>query len=302
MQDKIAVLFGGTSAEREVSLKSGNAVLQGLLKKGLNAIAVDTKTDDVMLLKQKGFTKAFIALHGRGGEDGITQALLTHQQIPYTGSNVLASSLAMNKLKTKQIWKSLDLPIANYVSLIKGQTIDINSIVEQLGLPLFIKPINEGSSVGMSQVNHANELLKAIEKAFQHDSLVMIEAFLSGFEYTVGIVDNQVLPSIRIETQSEFYDYEAKYNSNETRYHCPSGLSEEREQEIRHLAKNAYDAISCSGWGRVDVMCDEFGQFKLLEVNTSPGMTDHSLIPMAGRQAGFSFEDLVERILSTARY
>ena len=300
MAEKVAVLFGGTSAEREVSLKSGNAVLKALIAKGVDAHAIDTKYYSIMQLKNDGFTKAFIALHGRGGEDGVTQAILTYQNIPYTGSDVLSSALTMDKLKTKQIWQACNLPIANYIMVDKNHAYSVSEIVNQLGLPLFVKPSHEGSSVGMSRVNEAKELQQALEHAFQYDNSVMVESFLAGAEYTVAIVGDEVLPSIRIKPSTSFYDYNAKYLSDETQYFCPSGLDEEQEAALRSLALKAYQAVGCRGWGRVDVMFDDIGNPYLLEVNTAPGMTNHSLVPMAAKQHGWSFDDLVYRILSLA--
>lgn len=300
MAEKVAVLFGGTSAEREVSLKSGNAVLKALVAKGVDAHAIDTKYYSITQLKNDGFTKAFIALHGRGGEDGVTQAILTYQNIPYTGSDVLSSALTMDKLKTKQIWQACNLPIANYIMVDKNHAYSISEIVNQLGLPLFVKPSHEGSSVGMSRVNETKELQQALEHAFQYDNSVMVESFLAGAEYTVAIVGDEVLPSIRIKPSTSFYDYNAKYLSDETQYFCPSGLDEEQEAALRSLALKAYQAVGCRGWGRVDVMFDDIGNPYLLEVNTAPGMTNHSLVPMAAKQHGWSFDDLVYRILSLA--
>lgn len=300
MAEKVAVLFGGTSAEREVSLKSGNAVLKALVAKGVDAHAIDTKYYSTTQLKNDGFTKAFIALHGRGGEDGVTQAILTYQNIPYTGSDVLSSALTMDKLKTKQIWQACNLPIANYIMVDKNHAYSISEIVNQLGLPLFVKPSHEGSSVGMSRVNETKELQQALEHAFQYDNSVMVESFLAGAEYTVAIVGDEVLPSIRIKPSTSFYDYNAKYLSDETQYFCPSGLDEEQEAALRSLALKAYQVVGCRGWGRVDVMFDDIGNPYLLEVNTAPGMTNHSLVPMAAKQYGWSFDDLVYRILSLA--
>ncbi len=300
MSDKVAVLFGGTSAEREISLKSGRAVLVGLLDGGIDAHPIDTKYYPITQLKQDGFTKAFVILHGRGGEDGIAQAILTYQNIPYTGSDVLASALTMDKLKTKLVWKSLGLPVANYVMIEKSQPIDPKAIVEKLGLPLFVKPSHEGSSVGMTRVNQLSELQSAIDFAFQYDNSIMVESFLSGSEFTVAIVGNDVLPVIYIKPTTEFYDFNAKYVSNETQYFCPSGLDDEKEQQIRKLAFDAYKAVGCRGWGRVDIMFDDKQNPYLLEVNTAPGMTDHSLVPMAAKQYGLSFSELVCRILHSA--
>ena len=301
MTDKVAVLFGGTSAEREVSLVSGKAIYQGLLEKGVNAILIDTQDYDLGRLKQDGFTKAFIALHGRGGEDGIIQAILTYQNIPYTGSDILASALTMDKLKTKLIWKSLGLPVANHIQLEKGQTVSIDGIINQLGLPVFVKPSHEGSSVGMTRVNDKTALQDAIDLAFKYDDIIMIEAFLAGSEFTIGIVGDVVLPSIRIQPAVEFYSYDAKYLSDETQYFCPSRLEESKEKMIQELALKAYKSVGCRGWGRVDVMFDDAENPYLLEVNTSPGMTSHSLVPMAAKQYGWSFSDVVFEILKLAK-
>ena len=305
MTEKVAVLMGGTSAERDVSLMSGAAVLAGLREMGIDAHAVDTRDVSVLDLKQQGFAKAFIALHGRGGEDGTLQAVLEFLQLPYTGSGVMASAITMDKLRSKLLWQGRGLPSGKFVWLTRqqheqGLDEDTTAAIEALGLPLFVKPSCEGSSVGISRVNHADALPAALEEAFRHDDDVLIEAFLSGAEYTVGIVGEQILPSIRIKTASEFYDYEAKYISDDTEYFCPSGLSAEQEAELQTLVWSAWRALGCSGWGRVDVMADGEGNFQLLEVNTSPGMTSHSLVPMAAKQAGYSFPQLVACILELA--
>ncbi|MWN89220.1 D-alanine--D-alanine ligase [Gilliamella sp. Pra-s65] len=300
MVDKVAVLYGGTSAEREVSLKSGKAVHAGLLANGIDAHLIDTKEFLVTNLKEDGYTKAFIILHGRGGEDGIVQAILTYQNIPYTGSDVLSSALTMDKLKTKLVWKSLNLPVADYVMVEKSKPIDTDAIVKQLGLPLFVKPSHEGSSVGMTRVNEVSELESAINMAFKYDSVVMVESFLAGPEFTVAIVGDDVLPSIHIKPATKFYDYDAKYLSDTTQYFCPSGLSDDKEKEIRKLALDAYKAVGCRGWGRVDIMFNDKQKPFLLEVNTAPGMTDHSLVPMAAKQYGWSFNELVAKILNLA--
>ncbi|RLM28130.1 D-alanine--D-alanine ligase [Brenneria alni] len=305
MTEKIAVLLGGTSAEREVSLLSGQAVLEGLREAGINAHAVDTREFPVTHLKDEGFTKVFIALHGRGGEDGSLQGVLEFLQLPYTGSGVMASSLTMDKLRTKLVWQALGLPVSPYVALNRQQftATSQSELLEKfshLGMPLIVKPSREGSSVGMSKVNQASELPAALAEAFRHDNDVLVEKWLSGPEYTVGIVGDDVLPSIRIQAAGTFYDYEAKYLSDETQYFCPSGLSAEKEQELAALSMAAYRALDCSGWGRVDLMMDGEGAFYLLEVNTSPGMTSHSLVPMAARQRGMTFSQLVARILELA--
>ncbi|MEZ3501266.1 D-alanine--D-alanine ligase [Pantoea sp. KPR_PJ] len=305
MTNKVAVLMGGTSAEREVSLMSGKAVLAGLREAGIDAHAVDTREVSVLTLKAQGFDSAFIALHGRGGEDGTLQAVLEFLQLPYTGSGVMASAITMDKLRTKLLWQGRGLPSGRFVWLTRQQYQDgldaeTRDAISALGLPLFVKPSSEGSSVGISRVNTPDALPAALEEAFRHDNDVLIEAFLSGAEYTVGIIGDRILPAIRIQTASEFYDYEAKYISDDTQYFCPAGLSAEKEAELQTLVLDAWRALGCSGWGRVDVMTDGEGHFQLLEVNTSPGMTSHSLVPMAAREAGMSFSQLVSHILELA--
>ncbi|MCY9847981.1 D-alanine--D-alanine ligase [Pectobacterium jejuense] len=305
MTEKVAVLLGGTSAEREVSLLSGQAVLAGLKEAGINAHAVDTRDVSVTTLKEEGFTKIFIALHGRGGEDGTLQGVLEFLGLPYTGSGVMASALTMDKLRTKQVWQAVGLPVSPYVALDRRQYSETaaNALLAKfthLGLPLIVKPSREGSSVGMSKVNTLSELPAALEEAFRHDDDILIEKWLSGPEYTVAILGDEVLPSIRIQPAGTFYDYEAKYLSDDTQYFCPSGLPDEQEQALAGLAMAAYRAVGCSGWGRVDFMLDSDGAFYLLEVNTSPGMTSHSLVPMAARQRGLTFSQLVVKILELA--
>ncbi|WP_067706794.1 MULTISPECIES: D-alanine--D-alanine ligase [unclassified Erwinia] len=305
MAEKVAVLLGGTSAEREVSLMSGRAVLDGLKEAGIDAHAVDIRDFPVMRLKEEGFDKAFIALHGRGGEDGTLQGVLEFLSIPYTGSSVMASAITMDKLRTKFLWQGCGLPIAPYVAITRreqeaGLTPETEARIAALGLPVFVKPSCEGSSVGISRVNDVGALQAALDEAFRHDDDVLVEAFLSGPEYTVAVIGDEILPSIRIQVRSEFYDYEAKYFSDETEYFCPSGLSAIQEAELSEIVIKAWRALGCSGWGRVDVMMGGDGRFYLLEVNTSPGMTGHSLVPMAAKQAGMSFSQLVARILELA--
>lgn len=305
MTEKVAVLLGGTSAEREVSLLSGQAVLAGLKEAGINAHAVDTRDVSVTKLKEEGFTSVFIALHGRGGEDGTLQGVLEFLGLPYTGSGVMASALTMDKLRTKQVWQAVGLPVSPYVALDRRQYSEMaaNALLAtftHLGLPLIVKPSREGSSVGMSKVNTLSELPAALEEAFRHDDDVLVEKWLSGPEYTVAILGDEVLPSIRIQPAGTFYDYEAKYLSDDTQYFCPSGLPDEQEQALAGLAMAAYRAVGCRGWGRVDFMLDSDGAFYLLEVNTSPGMTSHSLVPMAARQRGLTFSQLVVKILALA--
>ncbi|MEQ9898820.1 D-alanine--D-alanine ligase [Pectobacterium punjabense] len=305
MTEKVAVLLGGTSAEREVSLLSGQAVLAGLKEAGINAHAVDTRDFPVTKLKEEGFTRVFIALHGRGGEDGTLQGVLEFLELPYTGSGVMASALTMDKLRTKQVWQAVGLPVSPYVALARRQYSETaaNELLAKfthLGLPLIVKPSREGSSVGMSKVNALSELPAALEEAFRHDDDVLVEKWLSGPEYTVAILGDEVLPAIRIQPAGTFYDYEAKYLSDDTQYFCPSGLPDDQEQALAVLAMAAYRAVDCSGWGRVDFMLDSDGAFYLLEVNTSPGMTSHSLVPMAARQRGLTFSQLVVKILELA--
>lgn len=305
MADKIAVLLGGTSAEREVSLQSGSAVLAGLKEAGLDVHGIDPKDIPVTELKAQGFDKVFIALHGRGGEDGTLQGLLEVLNLPYTGSGVMASAITMDKLRTKLLWQGASLPVASWVALTRqdveaGITSTTIEQIAELGFPVIVKPSREGSSVGMSKVDDVASLPAALEQAFEHDEEILIEKWLSGPEYTVAILGNEILPSIRIQPAGTFYDYEAKYLSDETQYFCPSGLIEQREQELQALVLQAWRVLGCSGWGRVDVMLDSDGQFYLLEVNTSPGMTSHSLVPMAARQAGMTFSQLVVRILALA--
>ncbi len=292
---KVAVLFGGRSAEREVSLKSGNAVLAALQRSGVDAHGYDPAVQDLHGLLDEGYQRAFIALHGRYGEDGTVQGALELMGIPYTGSGVLASALAMDKWRTKLVWQAAGLPIPAYELLTADS--DFNAVAARLGLPLFVKPANEGSSVGISKVKHAGELRSAYEEAAKYDKLVIAEAFIGGGEYTAAILGEKALPVIKIEPANEFYDYEAKYLRDDTRYLCPCGLNERQEGEMQRLAQQAFALIGGQGWGRVDFLRSEDGKPYLLEINTSPGMTDHSLVPMAARQAGMSFKQLVLHIL-----
>ncbi|URL06182.1 D-alanine--D-alanine ligase [Avibacterium sp. 21-595] len=298
-QEKIAVLLGGTSAEREVSLNSGEAVLNALKNLGYDAHPIDPKTFPVAELKQQGFERVFNILHGRGGEDGTMQGLLEQIGLPYTGCGVMASALTMDKMRTKMLWKAFGLPVANMEIVTKSTVSELNpvAVVEKLGLPLMVKPSLEGSSVGLKKVNHLDELQSAVEFALGFDDTILIEEWLAGDEFTVPVLDNEVLPAIKIVPEGEFYDYEAKYVSDNTQYFCPAGLTDEREQELRQLVKRAYDAVGCRGWSRIDVMMDGEGQFRLVEVNTNPGMTSHSLFPKSAASVGYSFEQLVEKIL-----
>jgi len=305
MAEKVAVLFGGISAERDVSLNSGAAVLAGLREGGVDAHPVDPRDTDVTQLKALGYQKVFIALHGRGGEDGTLQGLLELIGLPYTGSGVMASAISMDKLRSKLLWQGAGLPVAPWVALTRkafeaGLDDAVTAQISALGLPLIVKPSREGSSVGMSKVTEASALQDALTMAFQHDEDVLIEKWLSGPEFTLAVLGEEILPSIRIQPAGTFYDYEAKYLSDETQYFCPSGLEAGDESHLRDLVQKAWTALGCQGWGRIDAMQDSDGQFYLLEANTSPGMTSHSLVPMAARQAGMSFSQLVVRILALA--
>ncbi len=297
---KVAVLLGGKSAEREVSLKSGGMVLAALKKKGVDAHAFDPAERDIEALKREKFDRAFIALHGRFGEDGTMQAILEWLGIPYTGSGVLASALAMDKLRTKRIWSAEKLPTAPWEVL--GRDTNFRVTARRLGMPLFVKPASEGSSVGMSKVKRAGDLEEAFALAVNYDPVVIAEKFIDGAELTVAILGEQPLPIIRIETPREFYDYEAKYLANDTRYLIPCGLTKKKEEELQALSLEAFRALGCRGWGRVDLMLDKRGRPYLLEINTSPGMTDHSLVPMAAKAVGLSYEDLCVKILEMADY
>ena len=298
-QEKIAVLLGGTSAEREVSLNSGNAVLVALRKQGYDAHPIDPKTFPVATLKEQGFDRVFNILHGRGGEDGTMQGLLEQIGLPYTGCGVMASALTMDKMRTKMLWKAFGLPVAEMEIVTTENRINLNpmAVVKKLGLPLMVKPSLEGSSVGLTKVKTVEELESAVDFALKFDRTVLIEEWLAGDEFTVPVLDGEVLPSIKIVPEGEFYDYDAKYISDNTQYFCPAGLTEEREQELRRLVKQAYDVVGCRGWSRIDVMADVEGKFRLVEVNTNPGMTSHSLFPKSAATVGYSFEQLVEKIL-----
>jgi len=295
---KVAVLLGGKSAEREVSLKSGGMVLKALRAKGVDAHPFDPKERDFAALEKERFARVFIALHGRFGEDGTVQGILEWLGIPYTGSGVLASALAMDKLRTKRIWQAEGLPTAPYAVLTKEA--DLKGVARRLGMPLFVKPASEGSSVGMTKVKRAADLEEAFALAVNYDRVVIAEKFVDGPELTVGILGEQALPVIRIETPREFYDYEAKYIANDTRYLIPCGLPKAKEKQLQALCLKAFRTLGCVGWGRVDLMLNKQRRPYLLEINTAPGMTDHSLVPMAARAVGLSYEDLCVKILEGA--
>ncbi|HNE25970.1 MAG TPA: D-alanine--D-alanine ligase [Pseudomonadales bacterium] len=297
----VAVLYGGLSSERAISLKSGQAVTDALLRSGVSVEAVDVDANFLSVLteqktgKRQKWDRVFIALHGVGGEDGSMQAVLDMAGIPYTGSGVLASALGMDKWRTKMVWQAQHLPTPAYALL--HETTDWNACITALGGCAIVKPACEGSSIGMRRVISAQELQEAFVYAKQFAGAVLAEAWVTGAEFTVAILNGKALPAIRLETDHAFYDFDAKYLSNSTRYLCPCGLSAEQEKNLQQLAENAFAAVGCAGWGRVDVMQDAQGNFYLLEVNTVPGMTDHSLVPMAAQAAGLSFDALVLTLL-----
>ncbi|AVH35208.1 D-alanine--D-alanine ligase [Pseudomonas monteilii] len=293
---RVAVLYGGKSAEREVSLKSGAAVIDALTTAGVDVVAIDVGDDLLDRLQSEKIDRAFIILHGRGGEDGSMQGLLECLGIPYTGSGILASALAMDKLRTKQVWQSLGIPTPRHAVLASES--DCLQASTELGFPLIVKPAHEGSSIGMAKVNSAQELVAAWQDAAKYDSQVLVEQWIHGPEFTIAVLRGQVLPPIALGTPHVFYDYDAKYIANDTQYRIPCGLDSDKEQELIDLTARACDAIGIEGWGRLDVMQDEQGRFWLLEVNTAPGMTDHSLVPMAARAAGLDFQQLVLAILA----
>ncbi|HEY1026390.1 MAG TPA: D-alanine--D-alanine ligase [Pseudomonas sp.] len=293
---RVAVLFGGKSAEREVSLKSGNAVLGALQAAGVDAFGIDVGDDFLARLNSEKIDRAFIVLHGRGGEDGSMQGLLECAGIPYTGSGILASALAMDKLRTKQVWHSLGLPTPRHAVL--SSHADCEAAAAELGFPLIVKPAHEGSSIGMAKVESVEALIAAWQDAARYDSQVLVEQWIAGPEYTIAVLRGQVLPPIGLGTPHTFYDYDAKYLADDTQYRIPCGLSAEKEAELKELTARACEAVGTQGWARADVMQDANGQFWLLEVNTVPGMTDHSLVPMAARAAGLDFQQLVLAILA----
>jgi len=295
---RVAVLLGGKSAEREVSLKSGALVLAALRARGVDAHAFDPAEHGLEALIAGRYERAFIALHGRFGEDGTLQGALEWLGLHYTGSGVLGSALAMDKLRAKRLWMAEGLPTPPFEIL--DAKSDFRATAKRLGLPLMVKPVNEGSSIGMSKVRAAGDLEEAYALAVNYDRTVIAEKFIEGAELTAGILGDEALPLIKLETPRDFYDYQAKYVADDTRYLIPCGLPAAKEREVQQLCLRAFRALACSGWGRVDLMLDRAGEPWLLEVNTVPGMTDHSLVPMAARAAGLSYEDLCMRILESS--
>lgn len=297
-KSRVAVLMGGVSAEREVSLKSGKAILDALLRSGVNAVGIDLTSNAVQQLVQEKFDVAFVALHGRGGEDGCIQGVLEWLGKPYTGSGVMASAIGMDKYKTKQIWSMGGLYTPKS-ALIKSKE-DLEKICDSFAFPVMVKPIHEGSSIGIVKAKNQDELISAYEEAREYDKLVMVEEFVQGKEYTVAVVSGEALPVIGMQPANEFYDYESKYQSADTVYKIPCGLSSTAEKRLKDISKKAYNMIGCEGWGRIDVIIDESGLPWLIEVNTCPGMTERSLVPQAAKHAGIDFDELVVSILGTA--
>lgn len=297
-KEVIAVLYGGNSAERDVSLNSGKAIAKGLTQAGFNVVLFDTKETPLTELVTQGIKRVFIALHGRGGEDGCLQGALEYMGIAYTGSNVLGSALSMDKVRSKQIFKACGIPTAPFTVVTKQDIdqLDIETLLQELSGKVMVKPAHEGSSIGMAMADSPKKLQQALLAAFEFDGDVLLEAWIDGPEYTVAILDEEALPAIHMETPREFYDYEAKYKSHSTLYHCPCGLPESEEEIIKSLSLQAFKATGASGWGRVDLMQDKAGNWQILEVNTVPGMTETSLVPKAAKVHGLSFSELVERI------
>ncbi|CAL4326278.1 D-alanine--D-alanine ligase [Buchnera aphidicola] len=304
MNKKIAVLLGGTSSEREISIKSGRAVLKSLLKSGFQAYPIDLQSYSIIQLKKETFDKAYIALHGKGGEDGSIQGVLEYLKIPYTGSGIMASSISIDKFRTKLLWKSIDLLTVPDIYITKKNKASLyfseRQKILELGLPILVKPNSQGSSIGITLVSSIEEIDSAIQKAFKYDDNILIEKFIEGKEYTVSILNNQVLPSIRISTKHYFYDYNAKYKSSSTQYFCPSGLNITQEKELKKIVISAWKILGCTGCGRIDVILDQENKFWLLEVNTIPGMTKRSLLPISAQEVGISFDELVLLILETS--
>jgi len=308
---RVAVMMGGDSAEREVSLNSGQAALKALQSQGVDAFAMDVSfnnhsTNKGNIFKQindEKFDIAFIALHGRGGEDGVIQGVLEALGIAYTGCGVLASALGMDKLRTKLLWQGNNLatPPFAYINADEISAIQVDQIVDRLGFPIMIKPVHEGSSIGMAKANDKLSLAQALHNAAQYDDQILVEKWIVGKEYTAAVLNGQALPLIQLETSRDFYDYQAKYINDDTIYHCPCDIDKEKEKQYQALVLKAFNCIGAQGWGRVDFMCDEEGKAWLIEINTVPGLTSHSLVPMAAKAAGIDFEELIVQILDTAQ-
>lgn len=303
MKKKIAVLLGGNSAERDISIKSGHAILKSLLKSGINAYPIDTRDFPVMQLKKQGFKSAYISLHGKGGEDGTIQGVLEYLNIPYTGSGIMSSAISLDKWRTKLLWKACSIPVLPDIYLKKKDFSKstyplILKEILKLKFPIIIKPNNSGSSIGITLVQHIRQLIQSIQIAFKYSHDILIEPFLEGTEYTVSILDKIILPSVKIITKNNFYNYTAKYISSSTKYLCPSQLHDKKEKELKKITEMAWNVLGCKGCGRIDAILDKKNKFWLLEVNTIPGMTNRSLLPMAAKSIGISFDQLVLKILN----
>lgn len=303
MKKKVAVLLGGNSSERQISIASGDAVLKSLIRSGINAYPFDTRDFPIMQLKKQGFNTAYIALHGQGGEDGSIQGVLEYLNIPYTGSGIMASSISLDKKKTKLLWKSIGLHVIPdlYIqkeNFLKNSCFFLEKKFSQLEYPLIIKPNNQGSSIGITLIHSKEQLKKSVETAFKYSNTILIEKFIKGEEYTVSILDTKILPSIRIISKNNFYDYSSKYQLSSTQYLCPSGLNKNEEITIKTISKKAWNILGCNGCGRIDLILDKNNKFWLLEINTIPGMTNRSLLPIAANAAGISFDTLVLKILN----
>jgi D-alanine-D-alanine ligase len=295
---RVAVLMGGYAAEKAISIQSGTAILNALKRKNVDVMAIEIGDNPFVALQDKSIDRVFNSVHGRGGEDGLLQAVLEVMKLPYTGSGVMASALTMDKLKTKLCWRGLTLSTPEWFVLTKPESID--ACIEKLGFPVIVKPSQEGSSFGMSKASNKQQLLEAFITATQYNCDVYAERWVQGHEYTVAILNGEPLPAIRLETSHDFYDYQAKYESNSTQYHCPCGLTAQAEKALQALALNAYNGLNVKGWGRVDVFIDQANVPQLIEINTVPGMTNHSLVPMAAAKVGIEFDELVWRILESS--
>tara|TARA_R110002167_G_scaffold322878_1_gene528731 strand:+ start:297 stop:1223 length:927 start_codon:yes stop_codon:yes gene_type:complete len=298
---RVAVLMGGCSAERAVSLNSGQAVLDSLLRSGVDAVGIDFQGDIQSIIQALPLDRIFLALHGRGGEDGTIQGVLEALEIPYTGSGVMGSAIAMDKTRTKYLWQGMNLPTPKFSYVENKDSALLTQLVSLIGFPLAVKPSREGSSIGVFKVSNQTQLESAVDAALEMDEQVLLEQWIEGTEFTISLLNGLAMPVIGLKTDHAFYDYEAKYESDNTQYLMPSGLSKAEEESLGHLSERAFHALGCSGWGRVDVMRDARGQFWLLEVNTIPGMTSHSLVPMAAKAQGMSFDDLVLAILAQTK-
>lgn len=297
---RVGVLMGGPSAEREISIRSGNAVFNALKKQNIDVVAIDINEDPISVLTEQKFDRVFNIIHGRGGEDGVLQSILEVLNIPYTGSGVMSSALTMDKLRTKMCWQGSGLLTPKWFVFNSEKDQEFEDCINTLNFPVIVKPSEEGSSIGMSKANNKNELKQSLTIALDYKCEVYAEAWVQGKEYTVAVINGEALPIIRLETPNEFYDFEAKYNSTTTKYHCPCGLGPQQEQELQALALKACKTVDVKGWGRVDLFIDESGNTQLIEINTVPGMTDHSLVPMAAKAIGIEFDELIWRILESS--